>query len=104
MEEGAGQGGTGVLDQCGYMYTVCLCVRVCIRPEVSRTKTIGQKGVSNGQYFIKHLKFIYLNNNAVDFSKKNTSCLIKVSTCKRHVIQSHDSCIDVLQVLCKLYF
>jgi len=49
--------------------------RSCIRPEVSRTKTFGKKGVSNGQFFDKHLKFIELNKIFGNFS--NTDYLLK---------------------------
>lgn len=52
--------------------------RVCIRPEVSRTKTVGKKGVSIGTYFTQHLQHIVLNTNPVDFTKKNLTYLIKV--------------------------
>lgn len=51
--------------------------RVCIRPEVSRTKTIGKKGVSIGTYFTAHLQHIVLNSNPVDFTKKNLTYLNK---------------------------
>merc|ERR1719300_1235598 len=33
--------------------------RSCIRPEISRTKTFGKIGVSNGLFYEKHLKHIY---------------------------------------------
>ncbi|XP_078493727.1 alpha-1,3-mannosyl-glycoprotein 2-beta-N-acetylglucosaminyltransferase [Ciona intestinalis] len=49
--------------------------RACIRPEISRTKTFGRKGVSNGQFFDKHLKFIKLNDVNVDWSKEDLSYL-----------------------------
>lgn len=49
--------------------------RACIRPEISRTKTFGKIGVSNGLFFDKHLKFIKLNEDSVDF--KNLSYLLK---------------------------
>ena len=32
--------------------------RTCIRPEISRTSTIGEKGVSKGQFFSDHLQHI----------------------------------------------
>lgn len=51
--------------------------RACIRPEVSRTKTFGMVGVSNGLFYEKHLKYIYLNNIYVPFTKKNLTYLIK---------------------------
>ena len=53
--------------------------RACIRPEISRTKTFGKIGVSNGLFFDKHLKFIELNAQAVDFSHKNLTYLSKVN-------------------------
>lgn len=52
--------------------------RVCIRPEVSRTKTIGKKGVSIGAYFTQHLQHIVLNSNPVDFTQKNLTYIMKV--------------------------
>ncbi len=44
-----------------------------MRPEVSRTKTFGAKGVSGGQWWKQHLQYILLNQNPVDFSAKNLS-------------------------------
>jgi len=51
--------------------------RACIRPEISRTKTFGKIGVSNGLFFDKHLKFIELNEDPVDFLHKNLTYLLK---------------------------
>lgn len=51
--------------------------RSCIRPEISRTKTFGKIGVSNGMYFEKHLKFIKLNEENVPFSRMNLTYLLK---------------------------
>ncbi|XP_064471603.1 alpha-1,3-mannosyl-glycoprotein 2-beta-N-acetylglucosaminyltransferase-like [Ornithodoros turicata] len=51
--------------------------RACIRPEISRTKTFGKIGVSNGLFYEKHLKFIQLNNKFVPFTKKDLSYLKK---------------------------
>jgi len=51
--------------------------RSCIRPEISRTKTFGKIGVSNGLFFEKHLKYIYLNEVPVDFTKLNLTYLLK---------------------------
>ena len=53
--------------------------RVCIRPEISRTYTFGDAGVSLGQYWSQHLQYIVLNQNPVDFSKVNISYLQQVS-------------------------
>ncbi|PSN47446.1 Alpha-1,3-mannosyl-glycoprotein 2-beta-N-acetylglucosaminyltransferase [Blattella germanica] len=39
--------------------------RACIRPEISRTRTFGKIGVSNGHFYEKHLKYIKLNENMV---------------------------------------
>lgn len=49
--------------------------RVCIRPEISRTRTIGKKGVSIGTYFTQHLQYISLNTIPVDFARKNLTYL-----------------------------
>ena len=51
--------------------------RVCIRPEISRTKTFGRIGVSQGQFFDQHLKFIVLNDKKFDFLHTDLSYLIK---------------------------
>jgi alpha-1,3-mannosyl-glycoprotein beta-1,2-N-acetylglucosaminyltransferase len=51
--------------------------RACIRPELSRTKTFGKIGVSNGLFFEKHLKFIKLNDQFVPFTKRNMTYLLK---------------------------
>lgn len=51
--------------------------RACIRPEIPRTSTFGRQGVSRGQYFDKHLKFIRHNDKFVPFTKRNLSYLLK---------------------------
>ncbi|XP_059612919.1 alpha-1,3-mannosyl-glycoprotein 2-beta-N-acetylglucosaminyltransferase [Phlebotomus argentipes] len=51
--------------------------RSCIRPEISRTRTFGKIGVSNGLFFEKHLKYIKLSENFVPFSKMNLTNLLK---------------------------
>ena len=52
--------------------------RACIRPEISRTKTFGKVGVSNGMFYDKHLKFIRLNSERpVDFTSLDLSYLKK---------------------------
>ncbi|XP_066937635.1 alpha-1,3-mannosyl-glycoprotein 2-beta-N-acetylglucosaminyltransferase isoform X1 [Macrobrachium rosenbergii] len=51
--------------------------RACIRPEVSRTRTFGKKGVSNGLFYEKYLKQIHLNEVFVPFTKLNLTYLIK---------------------------
>ncbi|KAJ8980158.1 hypothetical protein NQ317_014653 [Molorchus minor] len=51
--------------------------RSCIRPEISRTRTFGKVGVSNGMFFENHLKYIKLNEQFVPFTKMNLSYLIK---------------------------
>lgn len=51
--------------------------RSCIRPELSRTRTFGKIGVSNGLFFDKYLKYIYLNDKFVAFTKLNLSYLQK---------------------------
>ncbi|XP_037034963.1 alpha-1,3-mannosyl-glycoprotein 2-beta-N-acetylglucosaminyltransferase [Bradysia coprophila] len=51
--------------------------RVCIRPEISRTRTFGKVGVSNGMFFEKHLKFIKLSEVFVPFTEMDLSYLLK---------------------------
>uniref|UniRef100_A0A224YSS7 Alpha-1,3-mannosyl-glycoprotein 2-beta-N-acetylglucosaminyltransferase n=1 Tax=Rhipicephalus zambeziensis TaxID=60191 RepID=A0A224YSS7_9ACAR len=51
--------------------------RACIRPEVSRTKTFGKIGVSNGLFYEKHLKFIQLNKKFVPFTSRDLNYLKK---------------------------
>ncbi|XP_072382141.1 alpha-1,3-mannosyl-glycoprotein 2-beta-N-acetylglucosaminyltransferase isoform X1 [Diabrotica undecimpunctata] len=51
--------------------------RSCIRPEISRTRTFGKIGVSNGMFFEKHLKYIKLNEEFVSFTKQNLTYLQK---------------------------
>lgn len=51
--------------------------RACIRPEVSRTKTFGKVGVSNGLFFDKHLKFIVLSKKFVPFTVMDLTYLTK---------------------------
>ena len=36
--------------------------RACIRPEISRSRTFGRVGVSQGQFYDEHLQFIRLND------------------------------------------
>lgn len=51
--------------------------RACIRPELSRTRTFGKIGVSNGMFFEKHLKYIKLNEKFVPFTNMNLTYLLK---------------------------
>lgn len=57
-----------------------LSYRACIRPEISRTHTFGDKGVSAGQFYKQHLQYIKLNSDPVDFTKKNLTYLREVGT------------------------
>ena len=60
--------------------------RACIRPEISRTKTFGNLGVSNGLFFEKHLKFIVLNSKNISFMDKDLSYLLKDNYDKRYAM------------------
>nr|XP_012144756.1 PREDICTED: alpha-1,3-mannosyl-glycoprotein 2-beta-N-acetylglucosaminyltransferase isoform X2 [Megachile rotundata] len=51
--------------------------RACIRPEISRTRTFGKTGVSNGMFYERHLKYIKLNTEYVHFTKMNLTYLLK---------------------------
>ena len=55
-----------------------MCHRACIRPEISRTVTFGDKGVSAGQFYKQHLQYIRLNSDPADFSKFNLTQLQEV--------------------------
>ncbi|KAK2176493.1 hypothetical protein NP493_659g01051 [Ridgeia piscesae] len=51
--------------------------RTCIRPEIPRTSTFGRIGISKGQFFDKHLKYIKKNEKFVPFTKLDLSYLKK---------------------------
>jgi len=51
--------------------------RVCIRPEISRNRNIGKKGVSTGQFYETHIKRIVFNTEKVKFTDLDLSYLIK---------------------------
>ncbi|CAL7942362.1 unnamed protein product [Xylocopa violacea] len=51
--------------------------RACIRPEISRTRTFGKTGVSNGMFYERHLKYIKLNTQFVHFTRMNLTYLLK---------------------------
>ena len=51
--------------------------RACIRPEVSRTRTFGKIGVSKGQFFDKHLKYIQLNDQPVTYDDQAIKAVLK---------------------------
>eukprot|EP00928_Gymnodinium_smaydae_P064443 TRINITY_DN47771_c0_g1_i1.p1 TRINITY_DN47771_c0_g1~~TRINITY_DN47771_c0_g1_i1.p1 ORF type:complete len:638 (-),score=60.79 TRINITY_DN47771_c0_g1_i1:339-2252(-) len=45
--------------------------RQCLRPEVSRTHTFGEIGVSNGEFYHTHLERMVLNHDMVDWKAKD---------------------------------
>lgn len=51
--------------------------RACIRPEIPRVVTFGKIGVSRGQFFDEHLKYITLNDQFYPFTKRNLTFLLK---------------------------
>ncbi|KAL1456426.1 hypothetical protein WDU94_001157 [Cyamophila willieti] len=51
--------------------------RACIRPEVSRTKTFGLNGVSEGLFYDEYLKYIHLNDKFIQFTKLNLTYLLR---------------------------
>ncbi len=71
------------------MNVLSLCFRSCIRPEVSRTSTFGKKGVSHGQYYEQHLKYIVLNANPYDFLASDLNYLLKVCLVVQYVCISY---------------
>lgn len=73
--------------------------RSCIRPEISRTRTFGKIGVSNGLFYEKHLKYIKLNERFVPFTKQNLSYLLKENYNKDFVDKVYQSAIVTYQEL-----
>lgn len=71
--------------------------RSCIRPEISRTKTFGKVGVSNGMFYEKHLKYIVLNKKFVPFTVLDLSFLIKDNYDKGWVKAVYDTPVVNLQ-------
>ena len=51
--------------------------RACIRPEIPRAVTFGRTGVSRGQFFDEHLKYIKLNDQFYPFTQRNLTFLLK---------------------------
>lgn len=49
--------------------------RHCIRPEVSRSFTFGEKGVSSGQFYKQHLSKIRLNDELINWPAEDLSYL-----------------------------
>jgi len=73
--------------------------RACIRPEISRTRTFGKIGVSNGHFYEKHLKYIKLNEKFVPFTKKNLTYLMKDNYDVQFVKQVYESPVVTYQEL-----
>ncbi|KAG8227563.1 hypothetical protein J437_LFUL000663 [Ladona fulva] len=73
--------------------------RACIRPEISRTRTFGKVGVSNGLFYEKHLKFIKLNEKFVPFTKQNLTNLLKDNYDVQFVKQVYESPVVTFQQL-----
>jgi alpha-1,3-mannosyl-glycoprotein beta-1,2-N-acetylglucosaminyltransferase len=51
--------------------------RHCLRPEINRTYTFGEKGTSKGQFFKLYLEKIRLNDENIDWDKIDLSYLEK---------------------------
>jgi len=61
--------------------------RHCIRPEVSRTYTFGEQGVSKGQYFKKFLAKTVLNTASINWTAMDLSYLANTSSFDRYLSQ-----------------
>lgn len=59
--------------------------RACIRPEISRTRTFGRKGASNGQFFDEFLQYIKLNKKPYPFLEYDLNHLLKSNYDKKFV-------------------
>lgn len=53
--------------------------RACIRPEISRSKTFGRIGVSQGQFYDQYLQYIELNKEFYPFTQRNLDYLLKIN-------------------------
>ncbi|KAK9883953.1 hypothetical protein WA026_004891 [Henosepilachna vigintioctopunctata] len=73
--------------------------RSCIRPEISRTRTFGKIGVSNGLFFEKHLKYIKLNEDYVPFTKMNLTYLLKDNYDRDFISSVYQSAVVTYQEL-----
>ncbi|XP_063228833.1 alpha-1,3-mannosyl-glycoprotein 2-beta-N-acetylglucosaminyltransferase isoform X2 [Bacillus rossius redtenbacheri] len=73
--------------------------RACIRPELSRTRTFGKVGVSNGHFYEKHLKFIKLNEKFVPFTQMNLTYLLKDNYDQQFVKWVYESPVVTYQEL-----
>lgn len=60
-----------LLSGVGDMLTVCI--------EISRTYTFGEKGTSEGQFYLKYLKNIKLNDEHVAWKQQKLDYLYKVT-------------------------
>merc|ERR1712224_601705 len=47
--------------------------RHCLRPEINRSFTFGEKGTSGGQSYLSHLAHVKLNTEAVDWEHEDLS-------------------------------
>lgn len=59
--------------------------RACIRPEISRSKTFGRVGVSQGQFYDQYLKFIKLNSEFYPFTKTDLRYLLKANYDEKYI-------------------
>merc|ERR1719440_2551312 len=69
--------------------------RHCIRPEVSRSYTFGEEGVSKGQFFKTHLSRIALNDQAIDWSKEDLSFLKSPDAYEQHLTKELQQALPV---------
>ena len=51
--------------------------RACLRPEISRTRTFGRVGASEGQFYDQYLRFIKLNDKPYPFQEYDLNHLLK---------------------------
>jgi len=59
--------------------------RHCIRPEISRTFTFGEEGISAGQFFKQHLSRIKLNTEQVDWASEDVGYLASASAFEEYI-------------------
>lgn len=73
--------------------------RACIRPEISRSRTFGRAGVSEGQFFDKYLRDIHLNRVFVHFRRMDLTYLLQQRydrNFRKTVLESHPYLLEDL--------
>lgn len=69
--------------------------RSCLRPEVGRTITFGQMGISKGQFFDAYLKTMILNNQWQNFLRMDLSYLHEPNYTRRWLDSVYNQSVQI---------